>query len=390
MTSEHQRRYDLDAIRTFAMLTIFLFHCARFFDPFGWHLKNVETSTNVTIFIGFVDMWAMPLFFLVSGAASWYGLGTRTPGQYLIARIKRLLIPFFTVGVFILLPPQYFFELTTNRGFTGSFLESYGLYFSHIFIENGPSAFYCTPWSGHLWFLQQLFLVSLFTLPLLIYLRSESGRDKIQRLTAKCDKIGGIFLLAVPIVLISVCLQWIPQQNDHGWTKFLSYLAFFLIGYIIPMEKHFFEGIKKCGWVALLLGIITFSVEGLLVFKVGYDPTEVSSLSWTYVCFQLAASLGSISWIIFFLSMGAKYLNHKSKKIAYCNEAILPFYILHQTMILLVGRFIIHSKLSIPVKYIIISIISFALIFALYEFLIKRINVLRFLFGMRAKRVHVT
>jgi hypothetical protein len=97
------------------------------------------------------------------------------------------------------------------------------------------------------------------------------------------------------VLTISVCLQWIPQQNDHGWTKFLSYLAFFLIGYIIPMEKHFFEDIKKCGWLALLLGIITFSVEGLLVFKVGYDPTEVSSLSWTYVCFQLAVSLGSIS-----------------------------------------------------------------------------------------------
>jgi len=394
MTHEHQRRYDLDAIRIFAMLTIFFFHCARFFDPFGWHLKNAETSDVVAIFIGFISMWSMPLFFLISGVGTWYGLGARTPGQYLIERVKRLLIPFFTVGLFLLLPPQYFFELITNREFTGSFVEAYGLYFDHIFIDNGPSAFYCTPWSGHLWFLQQLFLVSLFTLPLLMYLGSDPGRAKIRRLAAICDRAGGIFLLVIPIAVISVCLQWIPQEQEHGWPDFFNsgavnrmcrYAAFFLIGYILPMEEHFFESMKKCGWICLLSGIVAFSALGLLVARVGYDPIEVSSPSLLYVCFQLAASLGALSWIVFFLSLAAKYLNHKSRTIAYGNEAVLPFYILHQTVILIVGWFIIQSKLSIPAKYIIISITSFVLIIVLYEFLIKRINALRFLFGMRPK-----
>jgi len=385
MTSDHQRRYDLDAVRVFAMLTIFLFHSARFFDPFSWHLKNAETSTIVAIFVGFIGMWSMPLFFLISGVATRYGLSARTGGQYLIERVKRLLVPMFTVGVFILLPPQYYFEITTNRGFTGSFVESYGLYFAHIFIDNGPSAFYCTPWSGHLWFIQQLFLVSLFTLPILIYLRSDPGRAKIRRLAAICDRAGGIFLLVIPIALISVCFQWIPQQEEHGWPSFLSYLVFFLIGYIIPMEKQFFESIKKSGWICLLSGIAAFSFDAFLIVKVGYDPAEPSLTSLAYVCFQIAASLGALSWIVFFLSLAAKYLNNKSKIVAYGNQAVLPFYIMHQTIILTVGRFIIQSKLSIPAKYIIISMTSFVLIIALYEFLIKRISALRFLFGMRPK-----
>jgi glucan biosynthesis protein C len=367
------------------MLTIFLFHCARFFDPYGWHLKNAETSPGVVIFVGFISMWSMPLFFLISGVATWYGLGARTEGQYLFERVKRLLIPMFTVGIFLLLPPQYFFEITTNRGFTGSFGESYALYFARIFIDSGPIAFYCTFWSGHLWFLQQLFLVSLFTLPLLTYLRSDAGRAKIRRLAAMCDRTGGIFLLVIPIALISVCLKWIPQQQDHGWPDFVNYTAFFLIGYIIPMDKHFFESIRKCGWICMLSGIVAFSVVGLLVVKGGYDPGEVSSISWAYVCFQLAASLGALSWIVFFLSMAAKYLSHKSRIVAYGNEAVLPLYILHQTIILLVGCFIIQSELSIPVKYMIICSASFVLIIALYELLIKRINTLRFLFGMRPK-----
>ena len=201
-----------------------------------------------------------------------------------------------------------------------------------------------------------------------------------------CDRTGGIFLLAIPIVLISACLEWIPQDEEHGWPDFVNYTAFFLIGYILPLDKQFSESIRKCAWICLLSGIIAFSVIGLLVVKGGYDPAGVSSISWAYVCFQLAASLGALSWIVFFLSMAAKYLSNKSKIVAYGNEAVLPLYILHQTIILLVGCCVIQSKLSIPVKYIIISMTSFVLIFVLYELLIKRVNALRFLFGMRPKR----
>lgn len=385
MTSKHQRRYDLDAIRVFAVLTIFLFHCAKFFDPDVWHLKNSETSTIAAIFVGFVSVWSMPLFFLISGVGTWYGLRVRAGGQYLSERVKRLLVPMFTVGIFLLLPPQYFFELTTNRGFTGSFGESYALFFAKIFIDSGPTAFYCTFWSGHLWFLQQLFLVSLFTLPLLTYLKSDSGRAKIQRLAALCDRTGGIFLLGVPIVLIALGLQWIPQQQEHGWPDFVNYTAYFLIGYILSMDRRFFECIKKCGWISLLSGIVTFFVAAFLILGGGYDPAKVSPVSWPYLAFQIAVSLGALSWIVFFLSMASKHLAHKSKIIAYGNEAVLPFYIMHQTLILWVGHFIIQLQLSIPVKYIIISITSFVLIIVLYEFVIKRINTLRFLFGMRPR-----
>jgi surface polysaccharide O-acyltransferase-like enzyme len=385
MTSEDKRRYDFDAIRVFAILTIFFFHCARFFDPFSWHLKNAETSIIVAAFVGFVDIWAIPLFFLISGVGTWYALNTRTPGQYLSERIKRLLIPLFTVGAFLLLPPQYYFEITTNSDFTGSFLESYGLYFAHIFVDNGPIAFFCTPWSGHLWFLQQLFLVSLFTLPLLIYLRSDPGQAKVHRLAAICDRTGGLFLLVIPIAVLYVCLQWIPQQDDHGWPNFFSYLVFFLIGYIIPMDKRFSETIRRSGWIALLSAIVTYLV--LVFIYINFEEILITpSISWLYICVQLVRSLCSLSWIVFFLSMFAKYFSNKSKTVVYGNEALLPFYILHQTIIILVGQFIIPLKLSIPVKYTIISIISFVIIIALYEFLVKRINVLRFLFGMRPKR----
>ena len=64
----------------------------------------------------------MPLFFLLSGAGSWYALKSRTGGQYLLERVKRILIPLYGVGACILLLPQAYFEAVTNDGYTGTFL----------------------------------------------------------------------------------------------------------------------------------------------------------------------------------------------------------------------------------------------------------------------------
>jgi hypothetical protein len=86
------------------------------------------------------------------------------------------------------------------------------------------------------------------------------------------------------------------------------------------------------------------------------------------------------------LSLGAKYLNFKNRVLAYANEAVLPFYIFHQTIILCVGWFVIRWNIGILPKYLIIAMMSFTLIMALYELLVRRFNVVRFFFGMRPKK----
>jgi len=62
---------------------------------------NREQSLVATLFIGLLDLWIVPL---LSGAGSWYSLRSRTGGQYLIERVKRILIPLYGIGAFILLP----------------------------------------------------------------------------------------------------------------------------------------------------------------------------------------------------------------------------------------------------------------------------------------------
>ena len=66
---------------------------------------------------------------------------------------------------------------------------------------------------------------------------------------------------------------------------------------------------------------------------------------------------------------------------------VLPFYILHQTVIIFVAYFVVQTGLAIPLKYGINVVISFVAIVVLYELLVSRVGVFRFLFGMKRKAV---
>jgi len=92
-------------------------------------------------------------------------------------------------------------------------------------------------------------------------------------------------------------------------------------------------------------------------------------------------------WIFTIMGFAELRLNYTNKTLKYANQAVLPFYILHQPVIILFGYFIVQTQLSIGLKYFIIAGVSFVIVICLYQFLVQRSNVLRFLFGMGKLRV---
>ena len=79
-----------------------------------------------------------------------------------------------------------------------------------------------------------------------------------------------------------------------------------------------------------------------------------------------------------------KHLNFTTPFLSYANEAVLPFYIFHQTVLLSVGYLVFQWALPAGLSWAIIATASFAIIMLLYEYLVRRHNTLRFLFGMKA------
>ena len=88
------------------------------------------------------------------------------------------------------------------------------------------------------------------------------------------------------------------------------------------------------------------------------------------------------------LGLGHKFLNRTNRVLTYAREAAYPFYILHLPIDTIVGLFVIRLEASIAVKFLLINVITIVLTLGVYE-IIKRVNVLRFLFGMKAKPVAV-
>ena len=119
----------------------------------------------------------------------------------------------------------------------------------------------------------------------------------------------------------------------------------------------------------------------------GYDPYPGKEpFSLLFVLFQIGWSITSWSAVVFVLNMGARYLDTKHKFLAYSNEAVLPFYLFHQTIILCVGWYVISWDIRILIKLLIIGVASFSFIMLLYELFVRRFNIVRFFFGMRPKR----
>ena len=86
--NKRERRYDIDWLRVLAMFSVFLFHCARYFDHEGWHVKNPQLSLGFSVFVGILVQWIMPIFFVLSGMSSRFALDFRSAGQFLGERFK--------------------------------------------------------------------------------------------------------------------------------------------------------------------------------------------------------------------------------------------------------------------------------------------------------------
>jgi len=368
-----ERRYDVDWVRALGMLMVFFFHSARFFNHEDWHAKNIQLSFGMTVFVDVVAQWIMPLFFVLSGISACFALRYLTGRKYVNARIKRLLIP-FVFGTFAHIPLQVYFERVTHGQFSGSYFEFFPHYFDGFYAFGGNFA-----WMGlHLWYLQMLFVFSLITLPLFLWCRGEPMKARIAGTVAFFEKPGAIFLLALPLVIMELLVNLQPDgigRRDFGAWSPLTYLVFFLLGYLLGADSRFKSILARHRKTALISGITT-AVIGVILMQSDYSTRTP--------LFSFLRGFNSWFWLLSILGFGAQSLNFNNRALEYANEAVLPFYILHQTVIVTVGFFIASWAWGVSAKYLLLTTTSFAIIMALYE-LIKRINLLRFLFGMKPK-----
>lgn len=81
------RYYDLDWLRVFATLTVFVYHAAKPFNIDAWHIRNAQTSAALDSWAGFLGVWLMPMMFVLSGMSISLSLRSRNRRQFLRGRV---------------------------------------------------------------------------------------------------------------------------------------------------------------------------------------------------------------------------------------------------------------------------------------------------------------
>lgn len=88
-------------------------------------------------------------------------------------------------------------------------------------------------------------------------------------------------------------------------------------------------------------------------------------------------------WIIAVLGWGHTLLNKPMKWLPYATEAVYPWYILHQTIFVVVGYNLSRLQLGLVVEPALVLIATLGGCFALHDFVIRRVRFLRPLFGLK-------
>jgi len=371
-----QRRYDLDWLRVIAILAIFVFHCTRLFDTDDWSIKNPTTYLFVTQWKEFAIIWGMPLILLISGASAYYALGKVRPGQYIKGILVRLLVPLL-VGMFTHVAFQVYLENLNEGKFSGSFLDFYPHYFDGMYGFGGNFA-----WMGlHLWYLEMLFILSLLCLPLFYLLRhSGLGQRILKGLGSLLEKTGAVILLALPIYLLLGRLDPATWGNkDLGGWSVVIYPCFFISGFVIISHEGLQERIRRLRWPFLAFGVVLAAGYLYLEFQTRYPALDALERKVD----NALVSLCVWCWLLAVMGYGTKNLKFSTPFLKYANEAVLPFYILHQTVIVSLSYFLVQWALPDWLKFVTVLIVSFLVSIGIYEFVVQRVNLLRFLFGMK-------
>jgi peptidoglycan/LPS O-acetylase OafA/YrhL len=364
------RRPDLDWLRVLAVLLLAPVHGANIFNQDPVIVAYVKDTSQLDFLIQLKDLffsrWRLETLFLIAGAVSWHALAKRSSGQYVVERVKRLLVPFVFSLVAI-------FPLLVNARWLGRpGAPTLGAMYERFFIEaptdlTGMDGHF-TP--SHLWFVLFLLLFSLVGVPLFQVLRRPSAQQAVDW-ALKWPVT--IYLFVVPLTLVRQANLVGLDDKDP-----LYFFLIFTFGYITVSQPRFQAAVDRYLPVSVAIAVAV-TVASVVSFPRHPAPgtTDELAVLWLF-------RISQWTWVLAALGAGHRWLHRDGPVLRYASQAVYPFYILHLPLATLVACLVVRTSLPAGLKYTIIVIAAVGLSLALYEGVVKRVNVLRVCFGLPA------
>ena len=375
-----ERLAEIDWLRVGAIFLVFLIHVAQIFSPIeDWHIASPETSWWLGHFTIFLGPWIMPLFMLLAGAAAWFARRRRDDREYLRVRVGRLLVP-LVAGTLILVPPQVYLRRRFRGEFEGSFVEFFPRFFDGAFPEGNFSY-------GHLWFIAYLLTYMVVALPVFRALEREGGRRLLARMADWMERPGGVFLPAVLLVAGQLLLRDRFTQTTGAligdWATHAWLFTVFILGYALLAEGRLMEVLERQWPLALVPGILLSG--GMALWASAGDVYTRFPGDWTtpgYFIFWSAFGLLCWCWLAVVLGAARRVLRRETAFLRWANPRVYPFYIFHQTIIVVVAYYLVELPLGVHLRFFLIGLVSLVGILATME-IVRRLPGVRNLVGLQ-------
>jgi peptidoglycan/LPS O-acetylase OafA/YrhL len=378
MTTSTTRRYDLDWLRIIAFGLLIFYHIGMFYVTWDWHVKSDHAGTAIEPLMLLVNPWRLDLLFFISGVATVFlaqKLGTlRLAGS----RFTRLFWPLL-FGILVIVPPQSFYEIVSQVHFTGSYLDFYGKYLTGYSGWCDTDGCLTVPTWNHLWYVAYLLVYSLIFAALWPVL-TRIPLNWATRLPASV-------YFAIPIGLYWFAQGVLQRQfeDTHAfvgdWTVHTHSFGFFLLGALAARFDRLFDIAARSRWVSLALGLAAYGVLSYLRMLFYSDrlpwPFDVA---WTIG--SLFESCQAVFMMFALLGFARRHLVNADGPIRRTlTEAIFPFYIVHQTLIVIFAYNLNLLHLPVAVEATILIVATTVGCWLSY-LIVKAILPLRPLFGL--------
>ncbi len=371
------RRHDLDALRVLATLLLIVFHSGRAFTTFEpWHIENLERSRAVGWMLSFISYWHMPLFFLLAGASAWYAFGSRTRRAFIGERARRLLVP-LAFGMLVIIPPQVYIERIATwcpfRQSPTDFSGSFWAWYPHTFqccYEDGNLSWH------HLWFLMYLFVYSAALAPLFWWLRRAGGRAVLDRVTGFLARGWWVLVPAVGVAAAEVALRSTFPNNQNlveDFANHANYAFVFVMGFVLVGDPRVAAAVRRVWPGALAVGSLG-ALTPMILSAAGASPLP-------YAPNRLLAGMAEWFILVGLLGLAQAFLDRPIRWIRRFAVISLPFYIWHQTVIVVLAYWVVQWNASITTKYAALAGMALVITWALAE-AVRLTPVTRVAFGL--------
>lgn len=386
------RRYDLDALRVIAFALLIFYHVGMVY-VYDWefHIKSPYQAEWLQWPMIVLNRWRMPLLFAISGMAIGLWQPGRAPLRFALLRTWRLLLP-LAFGMLFVVSVQAYCEARANGAVAPGYFAFMARYLQlRPWPEGGwTGADFGVTWN-HLWYLAYLWVYTMIVAALQPLLGSQGGR----RLQAWVGSRTRLWQLLSPAALLFAYLIWLKPRfpDTHAlfddWYLHAEFFTVFLLGYLVARSEEFWSALRRLRKPLLAVAIASIGVElSLRALGVLFDGKEIPAwalqVPW-YGIERAARAMYTWSALLTIFGWGYVLLNRPFRWLPYATEAVYPWYILHQSLTVPLAFALIPLRLGPVLEPLLVLGGTVAGCLALHEFVIRRVGVLRPLFGLKRK-----